>query len=67
MLEAVSKIANQRRAAHVLTLLVHFTLDGPNGTHSVLVTDIVVSIVLVLSPRRPPALAQSCSMVLRKL
>ena len=35
--------AQTKDGAHVLTLLNSFTLQGPNGTHAVLVTDIVVS------------------------
>jgi len=41
MLEAASKVQTDNATSHVLTLLDHFTLHGPNGTHSVLVTDVV--------------------------
>jgi serine/threonine protein kinase len=55
MLEAASKVqTNGEQPPHVLNLLDHFTLDGPNGIHSVLVTEVVVPMVSVLSPRRPP-------------
>ena len=37
---------------HVLTLLDSFTLKGPNGTYSVLVTDIVISMSSLLSRNR---------------
>jgi len=50
MLEAASKHAE----SHVLTLLDHFMLHGPNGTHFVLVTDVVVPILPLLSFRYTP-------------
>jgi serine/threonine-protein kinase SRPK3 len=55
MLEAASKFEfNDGQPSHFLNLLDHFTLRGPNGTHFVLVTEIVVSISSLLSPKRPP-------------
>ncbi|KIM41261.1 hypothetical protein M413DRAFT_10909 [Hebeloma cylindrosporum] len=43
MLEAAVKFqtSDNGQSLHVPTLLDHFTLRGPNGTHSVLVTDII--------------------------
>ncbi|KAF8972588.1 kinase-like protein [Flammula alnicola] len=50
MLEAASKMqTNDGQPPHVATLLDHFTLHGPNGTHSVLVTDVVVPVLSLLS------------------
>ncbi|KAF8961027.1 hypothetical protein BDZ97DRAFT_2077161 [Flammula alnicola] len=42
-------------ASKLVTLLDHFTLHGPNGTHSVLVMDVVVSL-LSLDPVNAPYL-----------
>ncbi|KAH7924444.1 kinase-like protein [Leucogyrophana mollusca] len=53
MLEAASKTQTDGgKPPHVITLLDHFTLQGPNGTHSVLVTDVVAPILSLLSPKR---------------
>ena len=55
MLEAASKFqTNDGRPSHFLNLLDHFILRGLNGTHFVLMTEIVVSISSLLSPKRPP-------------
>ena len=55
MLETASKVqTNGEKPPHVLTLLDHFTFHGPNGTHTVLVTDIVAPVLSLLSPKRPP-------------
>jgi serine/threonine protein kinase len=55
MLEAASKMqTNDKQPSHVLTLLDNFTLHGPNGTHSVLVTDIVVPILSLPSRKSLP-------------
>ncbi|KIJ22689.1 hypothetical protein M422DRAFT_276846 [Sphaerobolus stellatus SS14] len=45
MLRAVSSL-------HISTILDHFTLSGPNGTHSVLITDVVAPFLSVLSSTR---------------
>jgi len=45
---------NDGKPPHVLTLLDHFTLRGPNGIHSVLVTDIVVPMFSLISRNRDP-------------
>ena|ERR1700721_88401 len=43
ILEALSRRGKDHPGhSHVLQLLDHFKVDGPNGTHDVLVTDIVV-------------------------
>ena len=54
MLEAASKDQTDDTTNHVLTLLDHFTLQGPNGTHSVLVTDVVVPILQLLTLKHTP-------------
>ena len=55
MLEAASKLqTSDGQTSHFLNMLDHFTLRGPNGTHFVLVTEIVVSISSLVSPKRPP-------------
>ncbi|KAF8956779.1 kinase-like protein [Flammula alnicola] len=55
MLEAASKMqTNDSQPSHVLTLLDHFTLHGPNGTHSVLVTDVVAPTLSLLSRKCLP-------------
>ncbi|KAH7927484.1 kinase-like protein [Leucogyrophana mollusca] len=55
MLEAASEMPTDGgRPLHVLTLLDHFAFHGPNGTHSVLVTDVVTPMLSLLSPKRPP-------------
>jgi serine/threonine-protein kinase SRPK3 len=57
MLEAASNIKANRdgeQSSHALTLLDHFTLRGPNGTHSVMVTEVVAPILSLLSPKRLP-------------
>jgi len=46
--------AQTKDGAHILTLLDSFTLQGPNGTHAVLVTDIVVPMSLLLFHDRTP-------------
>ncbi|KAG6901938.1 hypothetical protein C0995_006460 [Termitomyces sp. Mi166 len=43
MIKAVSGMDNDQ-APHIIYLLDHFTIHGPNGEHSVLVTDVVVPI-----------------------
>ncbi len=48
MLEAASNVQTGDAKSHVLTLLDHFMLHGPNGTHSVLVTEVVVPILPLL-------------------
>jgi hypothetical protein len=55
--KAVSEMqANNGQSPHILTFFDHFTLHGPNGTHSVLVTEVVVPILPLLSRKcpRPP-------------
>lgn len=54
MLEAASMVQTDNATSHVLTLLDHFILHGPNGTHSVLVTDVVVPILPLLFSKRTP-------------
>ncbi|KZT13125.1 kinase-like protein [Laetiporus sulphureus 93-53] len=55
MLEAASTVMpNGQPSPHIMTLLDHFTLRGPNGAHSVLVTDVVAPIVSFPSPGRSP-------------
>ena len=46
--------AQTNDGAHVPTLVDSFTLQGPNGTHAVLVTDIVVSMSSMLDHDRNP-------------
>lgn len=41
-------------ASHALTLLDHFTLHGPNGTHFVLVTEVVVPLLPTLRFKPTP-------------
>ncbi|KAF8961037.1 hypothetical protein BDZ97DRAFT_1921728 [Flammula alnicola] len=54
MLEAASKMqTNGERPPHVVTLLDHFTLHGPNGTHSVVVTDVAFPLLSLGSRKRP--------------
>ncbi|TFK68438.1 kinase-like protein [Pluteus cervinus] len=53
ILEAVSKVRTTEES-HVLTLLDHFTIHGPNGKHLVLVTDVVAPILKVRFPKRDP-------------
>ncbi|TFK68449.1 kinase-like protein [Pluteus cervinus] len=48
MLEAVSRVRTTGES-HVVTLLDHFTLHGPNGEHLALVTDVVAPIFRVRS------------------
>ena len=47
-LEAASKV----QTTHLITLLDHFTLHGPNGTHTVLVMDIVVPMRSLIRTQR---------------
>jgi len=55
MLQAAAKFqTNNGNSLHVPTLLDHFTLRGPNGTHYVLVTDIIVPLHSLRSYNRHP-------------
>ena len=54
MLKAASKFqTNDGRPSHFLNILDYFTLHGPNGSHFVLVTEIVVSLSSLLSLKCP--------------
>ncbi|KAF8910432.1 kinase-like protein [Gymnopilus junonius] len=52
MLESVPR--KQFGDDHVLKLLDHFILNGPNGIHSVLVTDVVVPLLQLRDSKRSP-------------
>ena len=55
MLQAAAKSQTDNgHSLHVPTLLDHFTLRGPNGTHSALVTDIIVPLHSLRSYNRHP-------------
>lgn len=55
MLQAAAKFqTNNGHSLHVPTLLDYFTLRGPNGTHSVLVTDIIVPLYSLRPYNRRP-------------
>ena len=53
--EVLEEPPNGYPSPHILALLDHFPLHGPNGTHLVLVTEIVVPVLSVLSRKRSPA------------
>jgi serine/threonine-protein kinase SRPK3 len=54
MLETASKVQTDNATSHDLTLSDDFILHGPNGTHSVLVTDVGVPILPLLFAKRTP-------------
>ncbi|KAI0351374.1 kinase-like protein [Trametes cingulata] len=42
-------------STHVLSLQDHFIIDGPNGSHHVLVTDVVLPLLSILKPSTEPS------------
>ena len=45
-------LSSLRNTSNIITLRDSFDLDGPNGRHLVLVTDVIVPLVNLLSPER---------------
>ncbi|KAI5886663.1 kinase-like protein [Schizophyllum commune H4-8] len=61
MLTEVARIPHRLERSHVLTLLDSFEHRGPNGVHSVLVTDVVVPLLALNPSKRPPAWRRSAA------
>ncbi|GJJ08831.1 hypothetical protein Clacol_003050 [Clathrus columnatus] len=54
ILQKTTKTQPDSSSSHIQTLLDHFKLHGPNGIHTVIVTEVVVPILPLLS-KKPPA------------
>ena len=54
MLEEVAGAPHSPARSHILTLLDRFQHSGPNGVHSVLVTDVVVPLLSLNPSKRSP-------------
>ncbi|KAI0832021.1 kinase-like domain-containing protein [Trametes gibbosa] len=58
--QMLARLAGARRGdsdgapSHILEIYDHFSIRGPNGTHHVLVTEVVVPALSSLNPSKPP-------------
>ncbi|KDR69876.1 hypothetical protein GALMADRAFT_145255 [Galerina marginata CBS 339.88] len=64
VLQVLSKA--QTKGAHVISILDQFILHGPNGSHLVVVTEVVVPMFSLRSGKRPPAWRKAAAYGLAK-